>query len=211
MKHLHVYGSIFIDELSFKRFKPSVKESNPISYQVGFNVTNWPISNIQLRMEYTATNIIVYKHSIKRIDWTSNSYNMGHFMGDNAQSLFVSGVYAPIRGLQFKLDYTMGIKYVDYDYVRRSILTIISEKPFTNATWRMDELEFKALYEVVNNAYAVVNVRYGNIRGISVDTEPITGEVRRTAQESLDYYTPKFYQGEQWSVMCGFSFKFRTK
>ena len=208
LKHVHLYGSIFIDEFSVRRLKPSVAERNPISYQVGVNVTNWPLQNLQVRAEYTATNIIVYKHSIARLDYTSNGYNLGHFMGDNAQTLFASLVYSPIRSLQFKLDYTMGIKYADYDYVRREVRNIISQKPFTNATWRTDELEFKALYEVVNNAYAVVNVRYGNTRGFDAYGEPIKGEQRRTGEESLAYYTPEFYRGELVSVMFGFSFYF---
>ena len=125
------------DEFNTRRLKPSVAEKNPISYQVSVNVTNWPLQNLQLRAEYTATNIIVYKHSIQRIDYTSNGYNLGHFMGDNAQSVYASMVYSPIRGLQFKLDYTMGIKYLDYDYARREIRNIISQKPFNEATWRM--------------------------------------------------------------------------
>ncbi len=208
LDHLHVYGSIFIDEFSFKRLKPSVAERNPISYQVGVNVTNWPLQNLSVRAEYTATNIIVYKHSIQRIDYTSNGYNLGHFMGDNAQAVYASMVYSPIRGLQFKLDYTMGIKYLDYEYVRREIRNIISQKPFHDATWRTDQLEFQALYEVVNNAYAVVNVRYGNTRGIDATSDEVKGEVRRTAAESLAYYTPGFYRGETLSVMFGFSFYF---
>jgi hypothetical protein len=35
--HLHLYGSIYVDEFKLSRLKPSNAEHNPVSYLVGFN------------------------------------------------------------------------------------------------------------------------------------------------------------------------------
>ena len=67
VKHLHLYGSIYIDEVSWKRLKKNNPQQNPISYKLGFNVSNWPLKNLSLQGEFTRTNIINYKHSIQRL------------------------------------------------------------------------------------------------------------------------------------------------
>ena len=85
LKHVHVYSSVFFDEIKFNRFKPSSAEKNPVSFKIGGKVTNFPIPNLSATAEFTRTNIINYKHSIPAISYASNSYNMGHYLGDNAQ------------------------------------------------------------------------------------------------------------------------------
>ena len=81
---------------------------------------------------------------------------MGHYMGDNAQSIFVQLAYRPVRGLRLMLDYTYDTKYRAYDYYRQTIAgnvdrvpnAVLAQKPFSEKIWQSHELNFRAVYEV---------------------------------------------------------------
>ncbi|HET7733657.1 MAG TPA: hypothetical protein VFK73_07445, partial [Paludibacter sp.] len=73
IKHLHLFTSVYADEISLSRFKPSVAQKNPISYKLGACLTNFPVQNLSLTGEFTRSNIITYKHSIPALTWASNN------------------------------------------------------------------------------------------------------------------------------------------
>ena len=206
LKYTHFYASVFIDEIKFARFKPSNPENNPISWKVGGVLSNWLIKNLTLNAEYTRTNILNYTHSIDVLTWTSNSYNLGHYLGDNADELYVALTYKPIRSLTLKLHYVMANKYNEYNYVRKGVTNVIAQKPFDEKVWRSDEVKLHAVYEVVNNAYAFVDLGVSSVRGFTPESEAIPGEIRLDAQGYLKRYTPAFYWGENVTLKMGFSF-----
>lgn len=208
IKHLHLYGSMYIDEISWSRLKPSNPQQNPVSYKLGFNASNWPVKNLSVQGEFTRSNIINYKHSIQTLTWASNSYNLGSYLGDNSQDIYVAINYKPIRSLNVNLSYTNATKYNDYEYVRRQVGEAISQKPFNEKIWQNDLVSFKAVYEVVNNAYAIINVEWNNAQGYDLTSTPIASETRLTGQEYLNKFTPKFYHGENLTCTVGFSFGF---
>ena len=227
--HLRLYGSFFLDEFKFARLKPSNPEKNPVSYLVGFNWSGWPVKGLALRGEFMRSYIACYTHSIKVTDFTSNSYNMGHYMGDNAQSIWVQLSYRPTRSLRLTLDYTQDTKYRAYDYIRAYIAgqrstpnPIIAQKPFSEKIWRNDQVSFRAVYEVFNNCYAHVDVMWSNTRAFEPVSARILGEDRGwnadgTSQELsgealknyyLNKYTPTYLQGSKLTFSCGLSFGF---
>ena len=175
---------------------------------MGFNVSNWPVKNLSVQGEFTRTNIINYKHSISALTWSSNSYCLGSYLGDNSQDIYVAVNYKPVRSLSLHLSYTNATKYNDYQYIRRLVEEALRQKPFNEKVWQNDLVAFKAVYEVVNNAYAVVNVEWNNARGYTPTSEAIASEDRLDAQGYLDKYTPKLYQGKNWTFTVGFSFGF---
>ena len=192
--HLRLYGSFFLDEFKFDRLKKSNPQKNPVSYLVGFNWSGWPVKGLALRGEFMRSYIATYVHSIAVLDYTSNSYQMGHYMGANAQSIWLQLSYRPTRSLRLTLDYTCDTKYTAYDYIRGDIKNIISQEPFKNTIWRNDEIKFRAVYEVFNNCYAHVDACYNHARA---------GE-----QADLDRYTPTYLQGKNLTFSCGLSFGF---
>ena len=192
--HLRLYGSFFIDEFKLSRMKKSDPQHNLYSYLVGFNWSGWPIKGLALRGEFTRSNIATYEHSIKVLDFTSNSYRMGHYMGSNAQSIWVQLSYRPTRSLRLTLDYTRDTKYTAYDYIRGDIGQIISQTPFKDVIWQNDEIKFRAVYEVFNNCYAHVDAMYNYARA---------GQ-----QADLDKYSPVYLQGKNFTFSCGLSFGF---
>jgi hypothetical protein len=129
-------------------------------------------------------------------------------LGDNSQDIYVAINYKPIRSLNLNLSYTNATKYNDYEYVRRQVGEAISQKPFNEKIWHNDLVVFKAVYEVVNNAYAIINVEWNNAQGYDLTSTPIASETRLTGQEYLNKFSPKFYHGENLTCTVGFSFGF---
>jgi len=210
IKHLHLFTSVYVDEIDFGRFMPGSAEKNPISYKIGANLSNFPWQNLSVMGEFTRTNIINYKHSIPAITWASNGYNLGHYLGDNSQEIYLALRYKPIRGLDLNLSFVDAKHGNEYNYIRanHAIEKIISQPSLGDITWSNKTLSFNAQYEVFNNAYAIVNVAYSNIQGYELTSAAIDGEVRLTAQEYLNLYTPEYLQGKNTTVSVGFSFGF---
>ena len=227
--HLRLYGSFFLDEFKLSRLKKSNKENNPISYLVGFNWSGWPVRGLSLRGEFMRSYIACYTHSIRVLDYTSNSYQMGHYMGDNAQSIFVQLAYRPTRSLRLTLDFTQDTKYRAYDYVRAYIAgqrntatPIIAQKPFSEKIWRNNVLKFSAVYEVFNNCYAHVDLSFNSAKAYAPASDRILGEDRGwnadgtskelAGAELVNYYAnkyaPVYFQGTNFIVSCGLSFGF---
>ena len=226
--HLRLYGTFYIDEFKLARLKSSNKEHNPIAYVVGFQWSGWPVNGLSLKGEFMRSYIATYTHSIKVLDYSSNTYNMGHYMGDNAQSIFVQLSYRPTRSLRLTLDYTQDTKYRKYDYVRRYIAgtrienPIIAQKPFSEKIWRNDEVKFRAVYEVFNNCYAHIDLIYNNARAYSPTSARIEGEDRGwnadgtsmnlSGEELKTYYlnkfSPVYLQGANFTAVMGLSFGF---
>ena len=209
VNHLHLYGSAFIDEVKFARFKPSNPENNPISYLVGFNWSGWPVKGLSLKGEFMRSYIATYIHSIDVLDYKSNSYNMGHYMGDNAQSIYAEVAYRPMRGLLVKLSYTNDTKYNSYSYLRDNISETIAQKPFDYCIYRNDEVRLDGVYEVHSNMYMTLSVGYNNAQGFDNQKEnALPSEAVGDAQYYLNRFCPLYYQGKNFSVSAAFSFGF---
>ena len=220
VEHLHLYGSFYLDEFALKRLKPSNKENNPISYLVGFNWSGWPIRGLSLKGEFMRSYIACYTHSIDALTWTSNSYNLGHYMGDNAQSIYAELAYRPVRGLLLKMSYTNDTKYNSYAYLRRyrsngediragGIAETLAQKPFDKAIFRNDVLRLDGMYEVHPNMFLTLALEYNNARAYDNNNpNAIASEDIGDAAYYLDKYMPLYQQGKNFSVSAAFSFGF---
>ena len=209
VEHLHLYGSMFVDEIKFSRFKPSNKENNPLSYLVGFNWSGWPVKGLSLKAEFVRSYIASYIHSIEVLDYTTNSFDMGHYLGDNAQSIYAELAYRPIRGMLIKASYTNDTKYNSYAYLRNNISATIAQKPFDHAIFRNEVVQLDGVYEVHPNMYMTLTLQYNHARGFdNMKTDALPSEDIGNAQYYLDKYMPRYFQGKNLSVSAAFSFGF---
>ena len=209
VEHLHLYGSMFVDEIKFSRFKPSNKENNPLSYLVGFNWSGWPVKGLSLKAEFVRSYIASYIHSIEVLDYTTNSFDMGHYLGDNAQSIYAELAYRPIRGMLIKASYTNDTKYNSYAYLRNNISATIAQKPFDHAISRNEVVQLDGVYEVHPNMYMTLTLQYNHARGFdNIKTDALPSEDIGNAQYYLDKYMPRYFQGKNLSVSAAFSFGF---
>ena len=209
VEHLHLYGSMFVDEIKFSRCKPSNKENNPLSYLVGFNWSGWPVKGLSLKAEFVRSYIASYIHSIEVLDYTTNSFDMGHYLGDNAQSIYAELAYRPIRGMLIKASYTNDTKYNSYAYLRNNISATIAQKPFDHAIFRNEVVQLDGVYEVHPNMYMTLTLQYNHARGFdNIKTDALPSEDIGNAQYYLDKYMPRYFQGKNLSVSAAFSFGF---
>jgi hypothetical protein len=197
IRHLHLFLTVFVDEFSARRVG-NPDEHNFISYKGGVRLSNWPFKNISLITEYTITNPMVYQHNISTTTFESNLFNMGHYMRDNSEDLYIALKVKPIRGLVGEFFYNYARhgddeKYGDYDPV--------DEVPFLeNTTWQKSVFGLKARYEVVNNAYVFLGVVYSDVQTFDLGD--------RTAQDYLEKFTPELWWGQTTTFEAGFNVGF---
>lgn len=219
--HLKLYGSFYLDEFKFARLKKSNPERNPVSYLVGFHWSGWPVKGLSLKGEFMRSYIATYTHSIDVLTWQSNSFLMGHYMGDNAQSIFVEAQYKPIRGMTVKLSFLHDTKYNSYDYLRVArnasgqkineqdgISNVLAQKPFDKAIYRNWQLKAECVYEVWTNMYARASITYNNASGYDNTTSALKSELTGNAQSYLNRFCPEYFHGKNITAMIGFSFGF---
>jgi len=111
----HLYGTIFIDELTIGGINGSLfisttyggatqrRQRTQIGYTFGLSVTDLPIDNLTLSAEYTRINPFVYGHHDPAQTYTNSSYLMGHWMGHNSDLVYLDLKYRFIRGLEANL------------------------------------------------------------------------------------------------------------
>ena len=152
IKHLHLYITLFIDELKMSRIFNS-EEHNFTSWKFGFRLSDFPVQNLAFTGEYTMTQPGTYQHLISTTTYTSNRYNMGHYMRDNSQEIYGAISWKPIRGLWLNTSFTLAEHGDDIIYGDVSGSDIIKVPFLKNKTWQNYQFEFKARYEVVSNIY----------------------------------------------------------
>jgi hypothetical protein len=197
IKHLHLFFTLFVDEFSITRVTKSHKH-NFLSYKGGARLSGWPVKDLSLIAEFTWTLPMTYQHRISTTTFESNSYNMGHYMRDNASDLYLALIYKPVRGLHIDLSYLLAKHGNHYIYGQ---FTPPDEAPvMKDITWQNNTTGLKAAYEFVNNAYIFAGVYFSNIEGFDVDG--------LTAQDYLDMFTPEIFHGNTTTVNVGFNVGF---
>jgi len=193
IKNVHIYTSFFIDEVNFSNFLNSAKQTNWISGKGGIRLSNFPIKNLIFTAEYTRTNPMVYKHYIETTNFESNQYNMGNYLRDNAQEIYLAVGFKPIRGLHINLAYIYAEKGPDSNDIRTPTHTELGIPFMAKVMWKRQALEFTTSYQIINDGYVFLEYSYSNITG---------------AQDVLDKYTPKYLQGKTNTFSLGVNFGF---
>jgi len=189
IKHLHLYGSLFVDEISLRNMFNKETQRNQISAKGGFRLSNFPVQNVWLGMEYTRSNPLVYQNYLSSVTFESNSYSLGHYLRDNSDVINISMGFKPLRGLHFSFTYQTARHGTDYNYRELQDSGSSSGLPFMDEViWKEEMLLLTAKYEIANNAYFYFRYRYADI----------TGE-----QSAIQKYTPEYYWGKTSTVTVG--------
>lgn len=99
----HLYGTLFIDEITMANLFDSEKQRNQVGLTLGGSIVDLPVDNLTFTLEYTKIYPFVYEHYIPTTTYRSASYNLGHWMGHNADQIYTSVEYRLLRGLKAKL------------------------------------------------------------------------------------------------------------
>ena len=197
IKHLHLYVTVFIDELKLSRIGKK-DEHNFISWKAGFRLSDFPLQNVSLTAEYTRTNPMVYRHFISTTTFESNKYNMGHYLRANSEEIYVGITYKPIRGLHLLASWMLARHGNDYQY--GEVEDPVSLPFLKNITWENNTFLLSARYEFINNAYVFAELILSDINGHDVDD--------KSAEYYLDKFTPELFWGQKTTISAGFSFGF---
>lgn len=100
LKNTHLYGTIFIDEITLNGLFDSEKQRNQLGFTLGSSVVDLPVNNLTLKLEYSKIFPFVYQHFIPTDTYESSSYVMGHWMNNNADQVYASVKYRFLRGLE---------------------------------------------------------------------------------------------------------------
>lgn len=115
LKNTHLYGTLYIDELSISDLFNPEKQRTQVGFTLGGSVTDLPIDNLTITLEYTKAYPFIYRHYIPTETYTSSGYTLGHWIGDNADLIYSSLNYRLLRGLQATL-WAEHIRKGEYDF-----------------------------------------------------------------------------------------------
>ncbi len=171
IKHLHAYTSVFVDELSVSEMFSKEDNHNQISFKAGLNVTGL-VPNTAFTFEYTRNNPWVYNHFQEITLFETNEYNLGHYLRENAQDIYLNAHYSPIARLCFDAHFNLAQKGPEAEQ------GVYSGLPFLEKTnWEKREIGLKASYQFSNNAFVYAKFVNNNISGdneyIQKYTQPI--------------------------------------
>lgn len=191
IKHLHLFGSLFVDELSLRFMFDPNKQSNLISYKLGARLSDFPLENIWLSAEYTRSNPLVYQNYLSTVTFESNHYNLGHYLRDNSDVFNIGIGYKPIRGLQLSMLYSLARHGNNFDY--KTIPTNQGLKFMENVIWKQQQLISKVNYEIVNNTLLFFIFNFQNVTG---------------NKSHVELFTPEFYWGRTSTTTIGMNIGF---
>jgi len=185
IKHLHLYATMFIDELSVSRFTKD-DEWNFFSYKAGFRLTDLPVSNLSFTTEFTCTYPLVYQHYVPTLTFESAGFNLGHYLLDNSREWYVALDYRPVRTLNINLFISEAIRGPDYTELGGSRL---GNPPLESVEWKNSTFGLKASYQVINDLYT----------WFSFTSSDISGDIR---------WSPEYFYGKKSTLNLGVSFGF---
>lgn len=160
-----VYGTLFIDELSLTNTLKGVKHSI-ISYTLGLNLIDPVIQNSELILEFTRIDPFTYMNANDAQLYTSHRYQLGHWIGSNADNLYASYKQWILRGLSIR---------VWGDYVRKGQTELHEQQyqlPYPPILYGV-RLNYKSFgvessFELYRNLFAKLFYQYSNL----TDEEP---------------------------------------
>ncbi len=187
LKNFHFYGTVFLDELAAGRIFNKA-EFNFVSYKAGISSTM--LTNARIVLEYTWTNALTFKHFVGTTTFESNSYNMGHYLEDNAKDLYIGFEYRPVRALNLKSYFNKSMKGPDQTFLGSQRNTIV---PFDPIVWESVRFGVLATYQVANDLYFRTGYEWRDVSG---------------DQEYLERWSPEVYHGQTGTWRFGLNFGF---
>lgn len=187
VKKLHLYSTLFLDELATGRiFDPS--HFNPNSFKTGLHLSNI-VGDLSVGFEYTRSNSLVFKHRVPMLEFTHVGYNMGHYLLDDSEEIFFNIQYKIKHNLRFLSSFTRIKKGPDHS--------------LTGERWSAQVPSLNPV--VLHMKKLCIGVQWEFISGYNLFFEylmnTITGE-----EQYLDLWIPDFYSNSRNVIKFGFNY-----
>ena len=185
IRNLHLYATLFIDELSVARFGKD-DEWNFFSWKAGFRLSNMPVQNLSFTTEFTYSYPLSYQHYVPTLTYETQNYNLGHYLRDNSRELYFAIEYKPIRTLNIGAWLTYAVRGPDYTELGTPR---VGNPPLASVEWDSRVAGLRASYQVINDLY---------VWGSFVNSD-VSGDSR---------WSPEYFYGKKNTVNIGATFGF---
>lgn len=185
IKHLHLYATLFIDELSVARFSKK-DEWNFFSWKTGFRLSNFPVSNLSFTTEFTYSYPLTYQHFVPTLTFETQNFNLGHYLRDNSRELYFALDYKPVRTLNLGIFFSDAVRGPDYSELGTPR---VGNPPLASIEWRNTVYGFRSSYQIINDLYIWLNYTASDI----------TGDKK---------WSPAYFYGNKNTVNAGMTFGF---
>jgi len=105
VKNYNMYATLFIDEFSPTEFYLPDRQRNQLGFTVGTRAYDLLYPNTDFLVEYTRTNPWVYNHKFPDVTYQSHGFDLGDWIGQNADDLYLEANYRPYRSLKVGLQF----------------------------------------------------------------------------------------------------------
>ena len=161
IRNLHLYASLFIDELSVARFKKN-DEWNFFSWKTGFRLYNLPVQNLSLTTEFTYTYPLTYQHYVPTLTFENAGFNLGHYLRDNSREWYLALDYRPLRTMKAGIYFIDAIRGPDYTELGTPR---VGNPPLASVEWHNSVFGVRGSYQIINDLYTWIDLSIGNMTG----------------------------------------------
>lgn len=188
LRGVHFYGSAFIDEVQVGRiFRDG--EYNFTSVKIGASA--YRIPHTALRIEYTWSNALIFRHYVPTTTFESNQYNLGHFLEDNAKDFYAAIEIKPWRTMKVVGYYNESIK--GPDHTRMGTMPRAEIDPFDPIVWESTKIGISTSLQIINDLYFRLGYEWRNVSG---------------EQGYIEMWTPEVYWGKTGTLNVGLNYGF---
>lgn len=185
IRNTHLYLSLFVDEISFRRMWNPSLQSNYLSIKTGLKWFNIANSNISFTTELTRSNPQVYKHVIPSSTFATNNYNLGHYLKDNSLNYFAAVELRPSQRFHLNASYNYSAHGKEYDLIPNASRWGL---PFmASVEFETVDLNFSIVYYLYPNVFVFANFTQMNNSGNTIK------------------YLPSYFHGNNFIISTGFS------
>jgi hypothetical protein len=146
------------------------REHNFLGWKGGLRLSDFPVKNLSFTAEGTRTLPLTYQHNVPITTFQSDGYNLGNYLRDNAQEIFLSLDYLPLRGLHFSLSFNYADRGDIYDY--ETVANPTELPVLKNIIWSSRVVTFLASYELSTNASVFISFENGVKTGNDIFNSP---------------------------------------
>jgi len=186
-KRIHLYSTLFIDEISLHNMFNRSKSTNYLSWKAGCSADRLPVKNTRIVIEYTRTNPLTFQHDVEMTTFASNRFNLGHYLRDNAEEIYVSVLYKPWSTLRLQGKFLYARKGREYAGDRTGIYAGQPFIPYTD--WKNRMVALSSSWQVLGSLFLSV-------------------EMQNTIFTGNPVYTAPYFWGHQLTWIIGMSYGF---
>jgi hypothetical protein len=174
IKNTHIYAQVFVDELRASKVFNKRERRNQLGYTLGINRTDIFLHYLTAGLEYSRINPFVYNNLIPTETYTTNSYVLGDWMGNNAERFYLFTQYVPLPRLKIKLWYQK-IRKGEAGTLEQQYFAVPQPQFLFKKLFDYKEAGFLANYELINRLMLLVEFNSISIRYSNAPSSPQNG------------------------------------